>query len=156
MKMMMSSGMESSLLRPIPDVQLTPKDLPFDKRSKISCRGNFVDNEVDFSSSIDDTMPSPNTEQLQIYRNVEGSLSCNLCNYTTWLIGNMKRHMKTHTKERPFACPYCSYKASLKQHLERHFIVHLRDLPFACDSCPFRAREKTSLDQHIISSHMNS
>ncbi|XP_071785516.1 uncharacterized protein [Asterias amurensis] len=49
---------------------------------------------------------------------------CIICEYTTLEKYRMKRHMRTHTGEKPFMCGVCdqsfSQKSSLKEHLWKH------------------------------------
>ena len=46
------------------------------------------------------------------------------CNYETNRSAHLKRHERTHTKERPYKCPFCSYCASRSDHLRRHYKIH--------------------------------
>jgi len=48
------------------------------------------------------------------------------CNYQTIRPGHLRRHERTHTKEKPYCCKYCSYQASRSDHLRRHEKIHER------------------------------
>ena len=52
----------------------------------------------------------------------EKPLKCRLCEYTSYA-KTLKRHMMTHTGERPFQCSYCPNvpRFRLKAHLKSHF-----------------------------------
>lgn len=45
---------------------------------------------------------------------------CCVCDYKTYHISNMRAHIRSHLREKPFKCPYCSYCAALKQHIQVH------------------------------------
>ncbi|MPD04733.1 Transcriptional repressor CTCF [Portunus trituberculatus] len=49
---------------------------------------------------------------------------CSYCSYTTMYTTGLKRHLLTHTGERPFMCPYCQYCTVTQYHLKRHIRVH--------------------------------
>ena len=45
---------------------------------------------------------------------------CQLCQYSTYNSGHLKRHTLTHTGERRFACPVCNQRFTLKENLKKH------------------------------------
>lgn len=51
---------------------------------------------------------------------VAKKLNCSECDYIGSTKFNLKRHMKTHTTERPFKCTSCDYTASRADYLEKH------------------------------------
>lgn len=50
----------------------------------------------------------------------EPKLYCELCGFLSECQSGLKRHMQTHTRQRPFACALCSYRATQKEHVARH------------------------------------
>ena len=123
-------------------IQYDPSDESYDSTLQHPDRDQFITSNI--------------TTQLAAssQRNEDGSYVCNLCPYTTSQFGHLKRHMKTHTGEKPFGCPFCSYRGTQKHHVERHMIKHTREMPFACELCPFKAMLKSSLDRHFLSNHV--
>lgn len=61
---------------------------------------------------------------------------CPFCPYTTKQKGIMKRHIRSHTGERPFPCPICGKRFTRQEHLRSHaFSVHRHCWPVTCKSC---------------------
>ena len=54
--------------------------------------------------------------------------TCQLCNYSSQLSANVKKHMLVHTKEKPFACRFCPYRASQKTNVKSHMLRKHPDL----------------------------
>lgn len=53
---------------------------------------------------------------------------CSLCGKSFQSPKDLRRHILTHTGEKPYPCPYCSHRAALKGNLKVHVItVHGKD-----------------------------
>ncbi|XP_055081359.1 zinc finger and BTB domain-containing protein 8B [Periophthalmus magnuspinnatus] len=61
---------------------------------------------------------------------------CPFCPYTSKQKGILKRHIRSHTGERPFPCPLCGKRFTRQEHLRNHaFTVHKDCWPVPCKSC---------------------
>nr|XP_027228093.1 gastrula zinc finger protein XlCGF49.1-like [Penaeus vannamei] len=75
---------------------------------------------------------------------------CLYCHYSTNILTNLNRHMRTHTGEKPFACPHCPYTCTQKENLKTHIRTHTGEKPYTCPYCPFRSSRKDSLKGHMF------
>lgn len=53
-----------------------------------------------------------------------GRYKCPMCGQTTRDRHDLKRHLRTHTKEKPYKCSLCGKKFTRKWDLENHFTRH--------------------------------
>lgn len=52
-----------------------------------------------------------------------------------FLTGDMERHLKTHTGERPFSCDVCGSSFARPQTLQEHKNRHYNFKPYRCKIC---------------------
>ncbi|KAM4871509.1 zinc finger and BTB domain-containing protein 8B [Thomomys bottae] len=61
---------------------------------------------------------------------------CPFCPYTAKQKGILKRHIRSHTGERPFPCETCGKRFTRQEHLRSHALnVHRSNRPIICKGC---------------------
>lgn len=81
---------------------------------------------------------------------------CPYCEYTTNESTSMKRHIRTHTGEKPFLCPYCPVRTTRKASLLSHMQSHTGEKPYSCNYCSYESRQKSNIARHIKTHHRRS
>ncbi|XP_069062157.1 zinc finger protein 34-like isoform X2 [Pleurodeles waltl] len=59
------------------------------------------------------------------------------------------RHLRTHSRERPYACTECKKRFFQKTHLIVHCRIHSGEKPYMCTFCYKRFNRKDYLNEHI-------
>ncbi|OCT57662.1 hypothetical protein XELAEV_18003226mg [Xenopus laevis] len=61
---------------------------------------------------------------------------CPFCPYTAKQKGILKRHIRSHTGERPYPCDVCGKRFTRQEHLRSHALtVHRSNRPIICKGC---------------------
>ena len=72
------------------------------------------------------------------------------CEYNAYNKSQVRRHIGTHSGQKPFECEICSTRFTSNSALVRHKRnLHSRDgKPFKCDQCEYAARDSSKLVVH--------
>ncbi|XP_034483996.1 zinc finger protein 76 isoform X2 [Drosophila innubila] len=80
------------------------------------------------------------------------TFNCEMCQKCFTTLSDLKKHMRTHTQERPYKCPEddCGKAFTASHHLKTHKRTHTGEKPYPCqeDSC-----QKSFSTSHSLKSH---
>ena len=73
---------------------------------------------------------------------------CEICGQTFGIMGNLKKHKRIHSGERPFGCKYCSKRFVQSQSLKIHERIHTGERPYQCKQYEKTFRQMDSFKKH--------
>lgn len=93
---------------------------------------------------------SQESNPAQSSRRRRRNLNCTQCDKVFTHRGDLNKHLRTHSGERPYECPHpnCTKRFAHSSNLRRHTVVHSGDKPFNCDKCGRNFNRKDKLQLH--------
>ncbi|XP_067635469.1 zinc finger protein 91-like [Eurosta solidaginis] len=79
---------------------------------------------------------------------------CDHCEKRFTRAASLRRHVRTHTGEKPFKCKYCKRAFTRPNTLFQHLRTHLGDNVYRCEFCPLAFPSASELRFHFIT-HKN-
>ena len=79
----------------------------------------------------------------------EKPFKCNLCDFASVWVGNLRRHLKTHTGEKSHKCNQCDYASAQAGNLRTHLKTHSGEKPYKCNQCDFASARSSHLRDHL-------
>ena len=92
-------------------------------------------NHVERSLGHKDKQRMSATSQVKKRRRTSTSHQCKCCGKVFSRPANLRRHMLTHTEEKPHECSECHKMFSILSNLQRHMLTHTGEKPHECSEC---------------------
>ena len=71
-------------------------------------------------------------------------------------LDTLQKHMRIHTKEKPYECDVCEKRFTQSGNLKRHMVIHTNERPYECHVCEKRYRQLSGLKYHMRTQHQLS
>ncbi|CAK9798839.1 Zinc finger protein 814 [Anthophora quadrimaculata] len=95
------------------------------------------------------------TDSRSMKINGDPTLKCSYCNQKFNFPSVLKRHIRSHTNERPYICEICNKSFKQLGHLSQHSLTHRDCRIFRCAICHTKFESLNSLKTHAASHKEN-
>ncbi|XP_078535249.1 uncharacterized protein LOC144822051 isoform X2 [Lissotriton helveticus] len=109
-------------------------------------RGSLLKKSSESESTLGN---SPLLSALQGPPQKQPMYKCSQCDQSFSLKGELIRHMRAHSRARPFSCTNCDKSFFEKGSLLKHYITHTGEKPYKCTYCQKSFNRKDNLNGHM-------
>ncbi|VDN84055.1 unnamed protein product [Brugia pahangi] len=85
----------------------------------------------------------------------EKPYSCPVCKRNFTQFGHNQKHMMTHTGEKPYSCSICKKNFSRSDSMKTHMMTHTGEKPYSCSICGKSYKQKCTLQSHMVTHEIN-
>lgn len=110
-------------------------------------KAKTVNNKSEIEEDLSDESSQQEENQTISYE----IYSCKTCHQIFTRKGNLKQHMKIHTRDNEIKCEVCGKRFVRMSNFTTHLRTHTGEKPHQCDFCPMRFGRSDHLKEHLRS-----